>query len=78
MTIAQPPRRRADRRGYDDVEPNLLDWLRRISTVCGICYGHRLVWCPVCWGFGGCRTCYKQGQVPCPDCAGGHMLPRAW
>ncbi|ATI18832.1 hypothetical protein SEA_DIANE_48 [Streptomyces phage Diane] len=69
---------RAGRRGYDGGLPSFLEHLNAISDVCGTCYGHRLIWCPICWGFDGCWTCHHQLKVPCPDCAGGNLLPWSW
>lgn len=78
MTAARPRKPRAGRRGYDDGKPSLIEWLNQVSNICGTCYGHRVIWCPICMGFEGCPTCHNLKQVACPDCAGGHLLPATW
>ncbi|MGI5136617.1 MULTISPECIES: hypothetical protein [unclassified Streptomyces] len=72
------PKPRAGRRPFDPGAPSLLEVLHQISKVCGMCADHRAIWCPACWGFGGCAICHDTGQVQCPDCAGGDLLPLCW
>ena len=53
-------------------------WGNTAMTYCGLCIGHRQVWCPLCFGFDGCAACRNTGKVPCPDCAGGRLYPPCW
>ncbi|QEV70255.1 hypothetical protein CP983_28845 [Streptomyces chartreusis] len=45
---------------------------------CGMCAGHREIWCPICFGFEGCWSCKHRCKVPCPLCAGGRLMPLPW
>lgn len=48
------------------------------SEICGLCAGHREVWCPECFGFDGCYPCRHTRRVRCPECAGGQLYPLRW
>jgi hypothetical protein len=73
VTVApERPPRRGGRRGFDFGKPSLLEFLNEISTICGMCFGHRELWCPLCGGLDGCETCNERLKVPCPECAGGN------
>lgn len=48
------------------------------DTLCGVCIGHRQIWCPGCSGFAGCLTCRFTYRVACPRCAGGKLEPILW
>jgi hypothetical protein len=71
-------RQRGGRRGFDDGKPSLIEWLIQVSTICGVCYGHREVWCPDCAGFDGCPTCAFRLKVPCSECAHGKLDGFQW
>lgn len=74
MTMApeRPQKKRGGRRGFDLGKPSLLEWLHQVSDICGMCFGHRELWCPHCGGLEGCSTCGPRLKVQCPECAGGN------
>lgn len=75
----QRPKKRAGRTGYThDGPPTMIEFLNSISTVCGVCFGHRQIYCPDCCGFRGCTECRYTYMVPCPECAGGDKEPIQW
>ncbi|RSN89935.1 hypothetical protein DMH26_28950 [Streptomyces sp. WAC 05379] len=77
--MATPPKPRAGRTPYGPPRPpTVLDLLRAISDLCGVCAGAGRVWCPECAGFAGCVTCRHGFMVPCPQCAGGDLEPMCW
>lgn len=80
MTMApQRPRKpRAGRRPVDPGPPTFMEWLNGLATICGVCFGHREVWCPDCGGFEGCSTCGFSEKVRCPECAGGKLDGYHW
>lgn len=75
----QSPKKRAGRTGYThDGPPTMIEFLNSISTVCGVCFGQRQIYCPDCCGFRGCTECRFTYMVPCPECAGGDKEPIQW
>lgn len=80
--MTQAPERgqaqRGGRRGFDYGTPSLVEWLIDVSIICGLCAGHRTVWCPDCAGFEGCVTCGRRMTVRCPECAGGRLDGYRW
>lgn len=54
--------------GPKPVEPRLVEG---IDYSCGDCSGKGKVWCPDCYGIGGCPRCEERGEVKCHGCNGG-------
>jgi hypothetical protein len=72
----EAPVRPKPRAGRTGGEPVWSLWTE--GDLCGVCFGHRAIWCDGCCGFDGCALCKFTFKRPCPICVGGNAEPIKW
>jgi hypothetical protein len=75
---AAPANPRQRRRARARLERNEARPDARPVTYCGMCAGHREIWCDGCCGFAGCERCGWTLKRPCPTCVGGDAERIYW